>query len=419
MVFANDFFGETDSEILENALSGRDRDGILVIGPKVDGEAWLLDRALLLPKNTTVILRNCKLKLSDRCRDNFFRTDNCGINIEKVAPTSNIHIIGEGHVVLEGADHPRATGDGSKILSNPCPYLRGKYITEESLSYAQWIPEDRRRPGLLTPDDRHSHSYGTDAGKDGESPKGDWRGIGILFANIENFSIENITIRASHGWGISIESGSFGQIRHIHFDDLMYKEIDGLAHNMENQDGIDLRNGCHDILITDITGKTGDDVVALTAIAVEDVLPGGRLGTTHIMENDWTKRDRGIYNVTIRNVTATSACCWLVRLLAVNSQIRNIVIDGIVDTSTDRDHTGTILLGDDGVYGKNPDNGIDSVIISNVVSNAARAAINIWGGIENSLISNVINKNPTCECIECRETVPTKQVTILNAITVV
>jgi GTP-binding protein LepA len=39
---------------------------------------WILDRAIRIPENTTVILRNCRIKLSDRCRDHFFRSANCG-----------------------------------------------------------------------------------------------------------------------------------------------------------------------------------------------------------------------------------------------------------------------------------------------------------------------------------------------------
>ena len=77
-----------------------------------------------------------------------------------------------------------------------------------------------------------------------------------------------------------------------------------MLQNMENQDGVDNRNGCHDILITDITGRTGDDMVALTAIANDDepYLPGGSLCTTHVMPNDWSKRDRDIHDIVIRNV---------------------------------------------------------------------------------------------------------------------
>ena len=164
--------------------------------------------------------------------------------------------------MLEGADHPRATGDGGKILANPCPKS-----SDDLLKYADWISEESRAVGKTNFDEEHSHSYGTDAGKDGESQFGDWRGIGILFARATHFSIENLSIIRSHGWGISLEDCSFGSIDHIDFDSCMAQEIDGLMNNTENQDGIDLRNGCHHITISNITGGTGDDLIALTAIA--------------------------------------------------------------------------------------------------------------------------------------------------------
>ena len=219
MVNANSFCGCSDSEILEKAIQNRQEDGIVLIPPReasLDPQRkyWLLDRAILLPENTTVILQNCKLKLSDRCRDNFFRSANCGFGFPDPAPIQNIHIHGEGLCTLEGADRPRATGDGSKRIHNPCPHLAQDICRIK----ADWVPAECSASGNLNFWDIHAHSYGTDAGTEGESQYGDWRGIGILFANVENFSIQNIRIVNSHGWGISLEACSFGTLRDISFD---------------------------------------------------------------------------------------------------------------------------------------------------------------------------------------------------------
>ena len=116
MINANDFRGAADSDTLEKAVENRTADGIVLIPPResdIEPERryWLIDRAILLPENTTVILQNCMIKLSDRCRDNFFRTANCGFGFPDPAPIRNVHIRGEGLCVLQGADHPRATGD--------------------------------------------------------------------------------------------------------------------------------------------------------------------------------------------------------------------------------------------------------------------------------------------------------------------
>ena len=392
MVYANDFLRKTDSDTLEAAIANRGKDGIVVITPRraeVDAERtyWLLDRAILLPSNVTVVLQNCKLKLSDRCRDNFFRSANCGLGIEENEPLFNIHIKGEGNAVLEGADHPRATGDSGKPLRNPCPFT-----VEDICKYADWVPAERKTPAEITFADRHDYSFGTDAGKAGESQNGDWRGIGILLACVENFSISGITVRESHGWGISLEACAHGRVEQICFDARMNKMIDGMLQNMENQDGVDLRNGCHDITISDITGETGDDVVALTAIADRGAyVPGGSLCSTHVMHNDWTRRDPDIYNITIRNVRAYSSLCYLVRLLPCECSIRNVIIDGVTDTSPADVICGGIFLGEkDAVYGKNLPGSLQNITISNVIYNNVKKAIRVDGYLQNSAITNVI-----------------------------
>ena len=403
MVNANDFHGGTDSEVLERAVAGRGADGIVVIPPREsdfepERREWLIDRAVLIPENTTVILQNCTVKLSDRCRDNFFRTANCGIGIEDPPKITNVHIRGEGLCTLMGADHPRATGDGTKILACPCPKK-----PEDLCRLVDWIPEDRRKSGNLDFWDMHERSYGTDAGKPDESQYGDWRGIGILFANAEYFSIENLRIVESHGWGISLEACAFGRVEKIDFDAMMEREIDGLLQNTENQDGIDLRNGCHDIVVSDITGGTGDDLIALTAIASPKYLPGGSMRTTHVMHNDWTRRERDIHDIVIRNIVGRckSGICNIIRLLPAESQIRNIVIDGVIDNSPEGFRAGSVLLlGEgDGAYGRNLPESIKNITVSNMIC-ACRSAVTVHGYLCDSVFSNIVNKNENSPVFE-------------------
>ena len=71
MVNVNDFHGLCDNDVIEKAIANKGVDGIVVISPRMsdvepERSYWLLDRAILLPENTTLILRNCMLKLSDR-----------------------------------------------------------------------------------------------------------------------------------------------------------------------------------------------------------------------------------------------------------------------------------------------------------------------------------------------------------------
>ncbi len=282
MAMAGEAFALTDSEYIENLIRDR-KDGTVVIEKRnlpdePERDWWLIDRAILVPDQTTIVLKDCKIKLSDKCRDNFFRSANCGFGLGDPSPFKNIEIRGEGFVELEGADYPRATGDGGKILKNPCP--KGD----------------------------HALSYGTDADKPGVEQKGDWRGIGILMAKVDGLKISGLKISESHGWAISLEACTHAQIRDIDFNMCMMRVIDGIETNFENQDGIDIRNGCSDILIENITGTTGDDVIALTAIATHRPNhKGGTFDSTHVMHSDWSRRERGIKNVVIRNVAAHSA----------------------------------------------------------------------------------------------------------------
>ena len=393
MVTPNNFKG-TDIECIMQAVANRENDTVVIPKRTIDDsrDYWLIDSAILLPENTTVILQNCKIKLSDKCRDNFFRSANCGMGIEFPEPIRNIHIKGEGLCILEGADHPRATGDGSKTLARPCPKK-----PEDLIKYADWVSEKHKAAGITTFAEQHSHSYGTDALNPNESPKGDWRGVGILLANIEDFSIENLRIINSHGWAISVEAAAYGRIEKIDFDACMAREIDGMLHNSENQDGIDLRAGCHNIIISDITGGTGDDIVALTAVAKDVYRQGGSLCRTEVMHTDWTKREKDIHDIVIRNVVGYSkgGICFMVRLLPINTKIYNIVIDGIVDASPEGFHqSGIILLGEvDDAYGKNLPDSMSNVTISNVIARCGRPIV-LAGYLSDSVITNIVNKNP-------------------------
>ena len=398
MFFANEGIGRTDSEVLEYAIENRGEDGIVVIGKRVsdvepERDYWLLDRAVTLPSDTTVILRSCMLKLSDQSRDNFFRTANCGMGIEAPELVRNVHIRGEGLCVLQGADHPRSTGDGNKEIADPCPE-----DPAELCRLAKWLPPERRSAETLDKKDKHDHSFGTDAGKEGESQRGDWRNIGILFANVEEFSVSGIKIVDSHSWAISLEACSYGRVERIEFFSENAKTIDGMRQSIKNQDGLDLRNGCHHIVISDITGQTGDDVVALTAIDSKMPKPGGGLLTSHVMPTDYSRRESGIHDIIIRNVCARAGVYSTLRLLPVETKIYNIVADGIVNTSAPGQTPvgSTLILGTaDSTYGRNLPDGLRCITISNVICNN-RFAINVKGYLKDSVITNVINKNPDC-----------------------
>jgi len=364
---ANDpnFHEGTDSERIEKAMANAEAfGGVVRITRRVkkdanDRDFWLIDRAILIPGNTTLILENCVVKLSDSARDNLIRSANCGLGIERPEEIQNVHILGVGHAELQGAEHPRASGDSAKVL------------------------------GVRT--------YGTDAGKDGESQRGDWRNIGVLLACVRDFSISGLTIREAHCWGMSLEKCAFGQIRNITFFSSEKRTIDGKPAMTLNQDGLDLRKGCHDILIDTIQGHTGDDLVALTAIGTT-LRPGGLLETTEVSGMEALGPQNDIWNVTVRNVSGHSnGGHQIVRILnASGIKIHHVTIDGVMDTSpaeiTDR---AAVKIGDvvPAWGGRTPMGDTYSIIINNVHTKAHLGVV-VLGSLCDSVISNVVNLNP-------------------------
>lgn len=357
----NDFEG-SDSERINRAIAAAAGSGRSVVIPKLnrtkDGvrDIWLLDSAILVRSGTTLELENCHIKLSDRCRDNFIRSANCGLGITDIAPMADIHIRGRGSVWLEGADRPRATGDSAKTL--------GK------------------------------HTYGTDAGVPGESQTGDWRNIGILLAFVDRFSIENLRIKDSHAWAISLERCAFGRVRDIDFASTERKTIDGVSETTLNQDGLNLRQGCHDITIENITGYTGDDLVALTNI----LSPGSKAGSTEsTMVSAADNRGNGaddIRHITLRNVCGHSAGGHhIVRLLnASGLKIHDVMLDGLVDTSGEgRRCRAAVKIGDRNPKwgGVTPLGDTYRIFLTNVMSRAEHTVL-IAGSLSESVLANVV-----------------------------
>ena len=87
------------------------------------------------------------------------------------------------------------------------------------------------------------------------------------------------------------------------------------THRGIGQDGLDLRRGCRNIEMENITGTTGDDLVALTAIPTGK-RPAGRWGEHEFMGDSTDLADEDVYNISIKTVCGYSAGrCNIVRFL--------------------------------------------------------------------------------------------------------
>lgn len=215
----------------------------------------------------------------------------------------------------------------------------------------------------------------------------------LLFFNTSNLLVENLSVINQRWWGITNIFVHDAIYRNIHFE-ADYSRVDenGVHHPdqlptsykeiyVKNADGIDLRVGCHDVLIENITGFTEDDSIALTAL-------GG------------FERDRGyfiadgdadIHDVTIKNIVTESACAN-VRLLNDNGfKLYNVTVDGVHSIQSPKTvyNNSTVRIGDM-VYARTHSTlgDIHHITVRNVVSEAS-VGVSLCKGLVDSSIDNV------------------------------
>lgn len=280
---------------------------------------WILDSAILLPGNMTVILDNCTVRLSDHCRDNMFRSDNVGMGIREPSWNYNICITGIGNVVLKGADNPRSTGDAGRTMVL------------------------KKQPGRV--------SYGSDAGKEGIKQTGDWRNILILIAFVNGFELENVKIENSHAWAVSFERTVNAEISNIRFNNPEEIIVNGDSVRASNKDGINLRHGCKNFRIDNISGRTGDDFIALSILGLNSENPeGGNLNSTMVTTRKWRGPEDDTEQIYITNINCQSKYRGIAIRANDCASIHDIFINGLITREWDGYHN-SFLLGGKG-YGK-------------------------------------------------------------------
>ena len=274
---------------------------------------WLLDSAIVVPGNMTIILDNCTIQLSDSCRDNMFRSVNAVEELSGSIWNKNISIVGVGNVLLRGAANPRATGDGGKTL------------------------------GKMT--------YGSDAGKAGRKQTGDSRNIMIHMVHVDGFTIKNVSIENSHMWAFSFEWTINADISDIKINNPVEIMVNGQKVRVLNKDGIDLRQGCKNFRIDNISGMTGDDFIALT-----------NFYTPPSQENPEVN---SIEQISISNITCESVTRAIAIRARENAGIRNVFINGVKY----KGRWNAILVGGKG-YGKpNLPGNINNIHAMNIMGN--------------------------------------------------
>ena len=216
------FLGASDSETIQNTINAAHLDGIgkVVIprrNPRNGKMLWMIGKTLLLPSDMTVVLDGCHLRLEDGVRENIFRNENAwtaeGNTLE--GEQHDIRIIGLGNAVLDG-------GKPNGLC--------------EQMHRDDPINNPHMQVNLL-----------------------------VFLHNVRNFEVSGFRCVDSRWWATCFMFCRWGMIRNL--DMRMYGTL-------ENQDGVDLRIGCEYITVENITGITGDDTVALTALPRDTYFEG-------------------------------------------------------------------------------------------------------------------------------------------------
>lgn len=281
----NDFLNvsDSDSRMIQHAVDEAAKNGCrTVVIPAYNQRTgqclWVIEETILLPSHMTVMIDNAHLRMADGVFCQMFRNSNGFEEIGRTADgmQEDIVIQGMGRAILDGGKHNGL----------------------------------RERTSLM---DGMPHISNN---------------LTIFLHNVRNFKIDNLTIRDQRWWGITFCWAWEGIVSNIRFEITDKSVRESLTHPWRNQDGIDLRVGCHDIQIMNLTGETCDDIVALTALAIRPPSFEVTWSCDHLNSD--------IYNVTIKNITGRNNHCALVRLLCHNHhRIYNINIDGITDTTPD------------------------------------------------------------------------------------
>ncbi|GAA5221050.1 glycosyl hydrolase family 28 protein [Membranihabitans marinus] len=337
----------TDTERIIKAIAAAKGHSDLVRIPrdnKNGSHIWMIDSAILLPSNMVLILDNCTLQLSDKSRDNMFRSDNVGVGIEDIEWNHQIKIIGQGDVVLRGANNPRATGDAARTL-----------VLD---------PELARKNGLSRV------SYGSDAGKKNVKQKGDWRNIMILMGYVNGFELRNVRIENTHGWSVSFERVWNADLSDIYIHNTEYVEVDGKKRMTSNKDGINLRQGCKYFRINNISGKTGDDFIALSSLDTEPgkPKPNGNIEAHMVTSSRYYGSEDDIEEITITNITCENRYRGIAIRASDSASIHHVYINGLVFKAVDNRYDA-ILIGGKGYGNISQPGKINNIYAMNVIGN--------------------------------------------------
>lgn len=287
-----DFIRENDSFTIQAAVDAAEAIGdrevvIPAINPRTNENIYNITDAILLPSNITIVLDNCHLRMADGVISQMFRNKNAltELGTKQEGVQENIHIIGKGAAVLDG-------GNFNEL--------------NEFTSQKNGLP----------------HNF---------------YNLLICLCNVQHFSISGFRVLNQRWWSMALCFCEYGKV-----SDIEYTITNRDKKIWHNQDGVDIRSGCNNIIVENIRGEVGDDVVALTALSREGTFEGSLA-----VEG----KSRDIHDVSVKNIFGYTTLCAIVRVLNhYGNKMYNINIENIHDISLPGCHSrsqNVVKIGDE------------------------------------------------------------------------
>ena len=199
--------------------------------------------------------------------------------------------------------------------------------------------------------------------------KGDWRNNMILIACVKHFKLENVKIVNPHAWSIAFERTWYAELSGVRFYNPEYMEIDGRKVLTANRDGIDILFGCKHFQLSNISGMTADDFIAISSLEVFPDLPktNGDLNSSTVTAGRWSGTADDTEDIIIRNINGESIYRGIAIRGSDSAGIHHVYIDGMVFKGLGQKHEA-ILLGGKGYGKKSVDGKINHIYGMNIMA---------------------------------------------------
>lgn len=312
---------------------------------------WEIEEAVKVPSDFALILDNCHLRMKDGVISNMFVNEHLDC-LSPLVKDYDISIEGRGRAILDGGEPNELNERVFKADPSAFPGITHNAVNS-ILMFAH--VDGIRVSGLQI----RNHRY--------------WA---LTFAYCCHGVLQNIDFRSNDTW---IDEA--GQLHHGLFrGQFKYEQI-----CVKNADGIDLRCGCHDFIVENITGFTQDDGVAVNCI-------WGNVPAAYYAEGDC----KDIWNIVIRNINMATYCSNVRLLNGDGNLLHDILIDGVFDAIRECRYTqiglGHVKIGDTHKFYRDTPSKpgeVYNITVCNVHSTGRAAPVKVECAVDNLTLKNI------------------------------